>query len=306
MTRQSAMADLQQQRRKYTLDCGFARNRRPLIKDLLTALLKIGGLMFFLIRGCAGNGIDEVMWACNQRPQLRRRKLHILTTVAVVTFSNIHYWVVGMLLPLLLLFSIRRGTLGPAGRPLDEYSFSKGITSDLPVSSYISQSQLSRKKAREDTGNFVLCLLENWSSAVTLALLWEAFSMIAAVRKQRMGFRVLYDTTISNIHASSRLLTRLGAAAALHQYPSLLFELRRADQPRLLCRSTVWMQRAVEALLRWLLLGVATDLAILVGTRKAFRLGVGVSVFSLIAPLCHLVSLRPLHFMTCCVGSNDY
>ena len=69
------------------------------------------------------------------------------------------------------------------------------------------------------------CLLENWTSAGAVPFAWGAYSALASLggdRKTGVG---------GGARARSRLVVRLGAAAALHQYPSLLLELRRTDRP---------------------------------------------------------------------------
>ena len=48
MARQSAMTNLQQLQRKYILDYGFARNKRPLVRDIFHSFLRIGLWVLFL------------------------------------------------------------------------------------------------------------------------------------------------------------------------------------------------------------------------------------------------------------------
>ena len=165
---------------------------------------------------------------------------------------------------------------------------------DAPSFSYTS-NETSKKKAKDkDTGNFVLCLLENWSSAVIIPFTFGTFSILASLGKPK---RTVVADCFKNLSTCTRLLTRIGAAAALHQYPLLLFELRRNDQPQPLCKSTTYMQNAVRMFLKWLPLCVASDLALLlINSRKRVFDTVGlrsVSLFviSAIAPICHLVAL---------------
>ncbi|KAL7536012.1 hypothetical protein ACHAXR_006860, partial [Thalassiosira sp. AJA248-18] len=167
----------------------------------------------------------------------------------------------------------------------------------------------------KDTGNFALCLLENWSSAVMVTFVWGLYSMLLVVatfalknyNKQGITTTAGYifgsggsSAIIGNIHVGTRLLTRLGAAAALHQFPSLLFELRRDDRPRPLCRLTTYMRRGVRMLFDWLPLGVASDLTVLLCNNRrklsfgttAVPFGTMVASFlSILAPVCHLVAL---------------
>jgi len=302
MARESAMTNLQQQQRKYTLDYGFARNRRPLIKDLLQTIVKIGAWMLFLIGGNAGIGIGSAIEAWNVQ-QSWRRKLHIIGAHAAVTLSTAHHWIVGVTIPLLLLTLMKRGKLIPSGRALDEY-FTSRKQSTAPVFFYTTEK--SKKRAKDkDVGDYALCLLENWSSAVIGALGLGMYSLILSLRKHVSSNTSHVGGPISSISVCARLLTRLGAAAAVYQFPSLLFELQRGDQPRPLCRSTTYMQQAVKAMLRWLPLGVASDLAVLIGTQKGGlgKAGPGivvVSILSVVAPLCHLVALARIARLSKC------
>lgn len=294
LARESAISDLQQQQRQYTLDYGFARNRRPLVRDLLHTFVKICAWLIVLVSVHGDSALDGYclrdVW---NQPKSTLRKFHILAMKTIFAVTTFHHWVVGMVLPLLLLLLVKYGTLGPDERTLDEYSNSR--PGQLPTNAktfFYSSNEFSKQRAKaKDTGNFVLCLLENWSSAVVLSLVMRLYSLIAS---QRMDRTVAGSVGKSFIF--SRLITRIGAAAALHQYPSLLFELRRGDRPRPICRSLAYMQRAVKVLSEWLPLGVASDLALLLGNRGVNS---GTVVFgrkvaslaSIIPPLCHLVAL---------------
>jgi len=310
MARQSAKTDLQQQQRKYTLDNGFARNRRPLFQYLLQAILKICGWMLFLNGGGACDSVDGAIRAWYQS-QSWRHKLQILATNTIVASTTLHHWIVGMALPFFLLMLVKYETLGPPGRILEEYFTSRGqSSSDAP--SFFYTSQMSKKRAKDkDTGDFVLCLLENWSSAVIVAFAWSMYGMLASLWKLRSiasnygAISGMLQGTMSRINICTRLLTRLGAAAAIHQYPSLLFELRRRDQPRPLCGPTAYVQQAVNSLLRWLPLGVASDLIMLNGARKRSFIAAGLgsvaaSALSIMAPICHLFALRRIAIISKC------
>ena len=312
MARQSAMTNLRQQQRKYTLDYGFARNRRPLLQDLLRYTITIGLWMIFSICGGAGagrNGIDTVVQTWKQH-QSWRYKMHVLVIQSIVTMTTLHHWIVGVTLPLVLLALSKREQIGPQGRTLEEYftSKSQSLLDDAPSFFYTSPLPKQKAKAKaKDTGNFALCLLENWSSAVIMSFVCGLYPMIASLRKKQSIWNVGFISgSICSTDVWIRLLTRLGAAVALHQFPSLLFELRRNDQPRPLCRLTTYMQQCVKTLLRWLPLGVATDLAILFNNRKGVfssTLGVGTATtafLSMFAPVCHLIALGRITRLSKC------
>lgn len=311
MARQSAKTNLQQIQRKYILDYGFARNKHPLLQDITQTIVKIGIWILFL--SSSGNIISDsngsfigAMTAWNaDSTHSPIHKLHILTANAIISATTLHHWIIGMGLPLLLLTLVKYNKLGPAGYILDEYLKPQKKLSDTPPFFFYKSSELAKKKTKEkDTGNFVLCLLENWSSAVIVSLSLGLYSTLASsLGKQRVvGCN-------NGINLCTRLLTRLGGAAALYQYPSLLFELRRNDQPRPMCRSTTYMQNAVKAFLGWLPLGVASDVALLLSTRKAgfnaIRMGSVTKAFiSIVAPMCHLVALGMIVRISKCSATS--
>lgn len=299
MAKQSAMANLQEQQRRYILDYGFAGNRRPLIQDLLKAICIIGGWTVFFITGCyhLSKAWEHMTWF---------RKTHIAATHFLVNLSHLHHWTVGMIFPLCMLAWAKSGPF-PSARILEEYFKPKGPLSDAPKFFYTSDLVKKRSKDK-DTGDYVLCLVENWSSAIIPTFAVGLCSGLSRLSKRRKIAGVINSDTqqlrtplFLLVPALCRLLTRLGAAAALHQYPSLLFELRRNDQPRPLCRSTAYMQRGVSTFLKWLPIGVASDLAVVMSTILRTRniAGCGsvspsiaaISLLSMFAPITHLIAL---------------
>ena len=316
LARDNAISNLQQLRRKYTLDHGFTR--RPLFKDALNVIMNVSGWVALLM-SCSRAGM--VGWAAWNASTSARRKLCMLLTESVMTVVNLHYWVVVMALPLLLLawakseepdnvgtknvsqqYKRRRpiqrlfGDFGPTALELDAY-FKDPWEQSAP--SFFYSTDRSRKR---DTKDFVQCLLENWSSAVVASFIWRTLSIISSLV---VGTAYKSTNAIGKVSGAqvipivSRLITRLGAAAALNQYPSLLFELRRKDQPRPLCRSTVVMQRAVGAFIHWLRLGISVDLALLLTSLTA-RQHIDLSslfagfLFSVIGPVCHITAFMRL------------
>lgn len=323
IARQNAIPNLQQQQRKYMLD-GFARNRRPLIRDVIWNVGRIAAWAVFLIAGsdaAISGGI--VSW---------RRKLHIASAKAILVMTVLHHWIIGMVLPLFLLTWAKRydkstnnthvnrdeqmtastkrrrilnplkriGKYGSSARTLEEFTKSNANEATSGPLFFYS-SQLSNKSLHsKDTKDFSLCLLENWSSAVIGSFIWGAMSILVSLGKMRR-LSVSVGEMCSQSMTSSlqstptivRFVTRIGAAAALHQYPSLLFELRRDDQPRPLCRPTTLVQCAGSVFLRYLPVCVASDVAVLFGKKfvgRSLQLNIATG-FSVIAPVCHVVAL---------------
>lgn len=312
IARESSMSDLQQQQRKYTLDYGFAQNRRPLVRDALLAFVKADAWLIFLGSACDDSAFGDGSFGIRLRDIWARpsfpstlRELHVLIVKSIFTLSTFHHWIVGVALPLIMLLSMRYGILGPDERILDEYStYKPGPLVSNVKSLFYSSSEFSNRRARDkDTGNFVLCLLENWSSAIVLPLVMRVYSSIVSPRKKK----VLVSGSIGKSFILSRLITRVGAAAALHQYPSLLFELRRSDRPRPTCRSLLYMQRAEKVFFNWLTLGVASDLAVLLGTRCVNSVTFGTiaaSLVSVIPSLCHMIALGRIVRITKCTSES--
>ena len=304
MTKQSATTNLHQQRRKYTLDYGFARNRRPLFRDLLTTTLKITTSTVLLVSGNQRMGVSGGVAVSSRGgyditsllQAWSWRQVHILATNSIHTISMLYHWIMCMTLPLVLLTLIKLDKLGPMARTLEVWKQSSSLSSssleveDVPSFFYTRTQQQKKTRRDKDTSNYVLCLLENWSSAVVVDFVRRLSFMLVA---SSIGRRRRCST--DSIDTCVRLLVRLGAVASLHQYPSLLFELYRDDQPRPLCRSTSYMQRAVKLLFNLLPIAVSSDLAMLLGKKgTSFFGGAGTliaSSLSILSPWCHLIAL---------------
>ena len=310
IARQSAMTNLQQQHRRYILDYGFARNRRPLIQDLIKAICIIGGWTAFFVTGYASNHWYHHVKTWKYMSWMSM--LHVSMTQLLVNLSSLHHWVVGMITPLCML-AWAKSERSPSARTLEEY-----FKPNMNAPKFFYTSDSVKKKSRDkDVGDYVLCLAENWSSAIFPTFALGLCSCLLRCSNRARG-ACFIDTNIEKMRSSlfllmpvlARLLTRLGAAASLHQYPSLLFELRRNDQPRPLCRSTAYMQRIVAMFLRWLPICVASDLAIIIGTILQTRnisgiggvsLGIAtISLLSVVAPISHLIALVRILRITKC------
>ena len=304
IAKESAMSNLQQQQRRYILDYGFARNRRPLFRDMLKTICTIGGWTIFFITGRASERFYHLSKVWEHMRWFQ--KIHIAATQFLVNFSYLHHWMVGMIFPLCMLAWGKSGQF-PSARTLEEYFKPKGPESEAPKFFYTSD--LAKKRSKDkDVGDYVLCLTENWSSAIILSFVAAMCSGLLRLSKRtkiagliNSDSQLLISPLFLIVPALCRLFTRLGAAAAIHQYPSLLFELRRNDQPRPLCRPTVYMQRGVSSFLKWLPIGVASDLAVMMSTSLRTRTIAGyvsvspsiaaMSLLSLVAPITHLIAL---------------
>jgi hypothetical protein len=333
LRRRRAMSDLMEKRRRHTLDYGFANNRRPLLRDLSYTIFGMCAMMTFLIR--SGGGWPSHHLSGWSRWRIIIERLHFSIARSVISLSILHHWIVIVALPLFLLALAKRGKLGPPGYALEEMG-SGECDNDMPSFFHTPKQRRGRGVGgsnSKDTGDYVLCLLENWSSAVILPFiigstnaLFVAFiaylSSHGGKRRNAIIAGVSSFVFVGGggdhrvIDACVRLLTRFGAASALHQYPSLLYELRRADMPRPMCMSTSYMRRAVRIFLYWLPLSVASDMAVLLpsillgrdqrggggggrgGANSPFLDGnivgswkIATSFLSLLPSICHMVAL---------------
>jgi hypothetical protein len=215
----NAEQDLQHKERLETLD-HFARQRRlirPDIRNYLMAPLSYSFLIFFIV---------------SRQPFLSK---------LMARLSLAHMYSVTLLPPILFLV-IKRARMSPPEPPPSELT---GI--DPEYYRFLTSSQW--EDPATSTRDFVLCLAEQWTSAVVVFMVWGAFLPLPC-----------------------RLLVRLAAWASLHQYPKLYFELHR--QPRPLSGQVCTFQKLVSALestTPWL---VATDLALWMASSPRTSLGV--------------------------------
>jgi len=314
MAKESAMSNLQQQQRRYILDYGFARNRRPLLQDMIKTICIISGWTMFFITGRASERFYDLLKTWEHMTWFK--KIHIAATHFLANFSYLHHWMVGMIFPLCML-AWGKGGRFPSARTLEDYFKPRGPQSEAPKFFYTSD--LAKKRSKDkDVGDYVLCIAENWSSAIILPFAVAMCSgLLRLSKRSKIAGLINSDSQLLRsplflllVPALCRLFTRLGAAAAIYQYPSLLFELRRNDQPRPLCRPTAYMQRGVSTFLKWLPIGVAFDLAVVMRTSLRTRTIASygsvspniaaISLLSLVAPITHLIALMRIARLSRC------
>lgn len=197
----------------------FAAQRRPIQRDVRRFLLAPLFLSVFL--------------TLIQKSHLAR-----FFTLAF----NLHLYFIVVAAPMCLLLA-KRKSLPPPPPPPEEL---KGLDPD-----YYRFVVTDWEDPKTSCRDHVLCLLENWTSAVMGPALLACIYCLLPRTASRVSLAVV----------ALPLITRLGAIAALHQYPKLLFQLRRHHQPRPMDRYTMRLQQ-----LTWLALatapwGVASDLA---------------------------------------------
>lgn len=203
----------------------FAANRRPLFRDLRRFLL-IPILSALLLTGLSPLSND-----------VRRIRL-----IAGLVF-RVEFWVIVVAAPMSLLLQ--------AYRSFPSTSTSKEDEGRLPPRrARALYSTLIQLDAPEDPKSHetVMHLLEQWVSAVAgTALLGACFAITQTGR------------TYARLWPWLRFTTRLGVIASLHQYPKLLYDLRRQVRPlnKFECR----LQQLSKRMLQLSLFGLTFDLS---------------------------------------------
>lgn len=163
----------------------------------------------------------------------------------VTRVLDLHLLVVVVVAPILMLLAKQRSLPPPPPRP----SELQGIDSEY-YRFVVTDWQDPKTSCRDH----VLCLLENWTSAVIgPAILACVYALLPSVSKRA--------SSVCLCIAASQLVTRLGAIAALYQYPKLLYELKRRHQPRPMDRYTMRFQQLTWLALSFAPLGIASDLS---------------------------------------------
>jgi hypothetical protein len=203
----------------------FAQNRHPLHRNvrrfvLLPLLLSI---------------VLSIMTTSSSR-------FGILSRIFTGIF-DFHFMVIMVAAPMLLLMAKRNSMPPPPPLPTEL----RGLDPE-----YYRFVVTDWQDPKTSCSNVVLCLLENWTSAV----IGPAIALSCLLPFARKGKGIMLT-----MMAICQFITRLGAIAALHQYPKLLYQLRRFHQPRPLDRFTMRLQQLVGLALSLAPLGVASDLS---------------------------------------------
>jgi len=305
-----AKSDLEQRNRLDLLN-EFARQRRELIPDIRNFVFRplLMALTFSVIS-------LRVTW----KPYVVQR-----TFLRFLGVMNTSFWVVSVICPLLLYFAkiwIKEQEQDSSHFaqndlfPLDWKTFSYFEEGDLSFLDWIQDDW----KGRGVCSDYNLCLLENWASSVFASAILGLTLIMS--RLQVYGTRVSWSiSVISDIRwwkfgaYFSQLLTRLGAASSIYQYPGLLYELKRTNQPRPIAFFPSVMQKLVRACIWILPFGFTCDLAqciVLIfrvkecgglvpsttsrhvmATIKIIMMHISL-LFSVIPPLIHLYALKKL------------
>lgn len=150
----------------------------------------------------------------------------------------------------------------------------------IPVISFLIARSTYRPKPRrknefdaefidlsEDCSNFSLCLLEAWVTVVwpSFLLIWLSVALQWISSNHRIN--LLWHLGIS----ISQLLTRVGTAIAIHQFPILLYRLRNSRKYGPIQLLPCVVQHLVDTTMNTLALGFVTDLTSVASTFSLMR-----------------------------------
>jgi hypothetical protein len=202
----------------------MAKERRPLFPDVQKFLIA-PMICALLIR------------SCNEYSSTR-----LIARLLAMTM-DLHFWGVVVSAPLLVL-ALKRVYSGPP-EPMPEE------LKDL-APEYLPFATTDWESPETSCRDNVLFLLELWTSAVAGMAVAGIVRLLQRV-PQYPGVRLWWTL--------SQLLTRIGAIAALYQYPKQMFQLRRPERPKPLGFFPTLMQNLVRGMLLLAPVGIATDLS---------------------------------------------
>jgi len=115
-----------------------------------------------------------------------------------------------------------------------------------------------------DCSDYSLCLIENWMSSILPSAILQCMVLYSLFFHNNIIARSQQEVWALSIFqlgkALSRLVTRLGAAASLHQFPKLLYDLRRSNQPRPIQFLPTFLKKSIDIFLWILPVGIAADI----------------------------------------------
>lgn len=205
----------------------FAKARHPLFPTLLRFILLPFAAAVFLHKCLAYKAVSTL--------------LHIATGI-----MDFHFWGVVVVMPIALL-AMKRLHKSPADPMPEEL---KDLAPEyLP---FVSTDWEPEKTSCRDP---VLFILEYWASSVTgIAVLGMARSLFTRWRPHHNSM------VVSLWWNCAQCLTRIGAMAAIQQYPRQVYQLERLKQPRPIGFFPMLLQKLVMNLRLALPFGLTTDL----------------------------------------------
>ena len=233
VARLNAPSHLEQAERLHLLD-ELAKQRIELIPHCMKIMRSVFISMFFGILLLVGK----------RRRRNRRLGLLFLPITCATTsiLANVQFWILTVSAPLSIYIP----------KCWSKYQQSR-------TTKHIEMTKEEKERImwdpeyidpRLDCTDYIFCLMEHWLSSVyspilvgALYLLWQSLSSSTSLSWTRripfskivtaMTPRFQFHHVIVGLGLPiARIVTRLGTIAATHQYPQLLYQLRRSNQPR--------------------------------------------------------------------------
>jgi hypothetical protein len=199
----------------------FAAQRRPIRHDVQTFVL----------------GPLALAWIMTLTKNVR-------LTAILQRGLDVQFWSTVVAAPIVWLLVKRRSPFVPMPEELERID---------PEYRHFVTHLVDWEDSRTSCRDYVLTLLENWTSSVAATALLGIWLLCTKQRHAPVPLAMV------------QLLTRLGAIASLHQFPKLLYDLRR--QPRPLDWHTFMMQRLTRFVLSVTPIAIASDLSKLLAIR---------------------------------------
>ena len=183
---------------------------------------------------------------------------------------DVHFWLVVVLSPMFFLQFKKRTMPPPPPKPQ--------ILKDVgPAYAKLYIAKVDWEDPKTSCRDYVLCLAEQWVSAVKGMAWFGLFRLACFVSRfvRAPSFIRVVPYFPSTTVAFFQILTRLGAMVSLYQFPELLFQLQRKQQPRPVKGDVDFLQKIVKSLFRWgMPLGIASDLSQILMRLSTRSLGV--------------------------------
>lgn len=210
----------------------FAANRRPLFSTARRFIL-YPMLAAVLMTGLSVQSTDFA-------------RLHRL----VRSLFRLEFWMVVVAAPIALL-GLSRGANSKTTRSSNSTSTGEEVEESPQLrQAQLLYSTIINVDEKEETSitETCTCLVEYWVSAVAGTALMAT-----------LMFSTKTGQAFSRLWPCIRLMTRLGAIASLHQYPKLLYDMRR--HPRPLNKFECLVKEASSIMLRLAVVGLTFDLS---------------------------------------------
>ena len=169
---------------------------------------------------------------------------------------DIHFWAMVVVAPILFL-QLKKWTMAKPEPMPDDL---KGLDSN-----YLQFVTTDWEDPETSCRDYVLCLTEQWVSAVQ-DMAWFGILRLGCFAATRTSVLPNFIRSVPYFPpvtvAILQMLTRIGAMASLYQFPKLLFQLQRQQQPRPKGGDVATLQKLVKSMIRWgMPIGIASDLS---------------------------------------------